>query len=87
MNKVSNIIFLFLIFIFSLTVFKYYSSNKSIEVRDFNRNNINKIINEKIRGLPVLNNDTNNVIFFNNSASDEIKNEKPRNFWNLLISK
>ena len=87
MNKVSNIFFLFLILIFSLAVFKYYSSNKNIEVRDFNRNNINQIINEKTEDLPVLKNDTNNVIFFNDSAIDEIKNEKPRNFWNLLISK
>ena len=87
MNKVSNIFFLFLIVIFSLAVFKYYSSNKNIEVRDFNRNNINQIINEKTEDLPVLKNDTNNVIFFNDSATDEIKNEKSRNFWNLLISK
>ena len=56
----------------------------NIEKKDFNRNNINKIINNKISNLPILKNDTNNVIEFNDGFSNEIKKDKPRNFWNLL---
>ncbi len=36
--------------------------------------------------LPVLKNDTNNVIEFNDGFSSEINNDKPRSFWNLLKS-
>ena len=42
--------------------------------------------NKKISNLPVLGNDTNNVIEFNNTITSEIKNKKSRSFWNLLKS-
>ena len=45
MFKVLNIFFLILIIFFSLTVYKYYSSITHLESRDFNRNNIDQIIN------------------------------------------
>ena len=73
--------------VFFFIIYKYYSSNKNIEVKDFNRNNINEIINNKISNLPVLKDDTNNVIEFNDGLSEEIKNDKPRSFWNLLKNK
>ena len=38
----------------------------------------------KIFDLPVLKNDTNNVIEFNNSLKDDIEENKKRSFWNLL---
>ena len=38
---------------------------------------------EKISDLPVLLNDTNNIIEFNNSL-EENTNEKKRSFWDLL---
>ena len=41
-------------------------------------------IEETLSTLPVLKNDTNNVIEFNSSFSDEIKTDEQRNFWNLL---
>ena len=84
MTKVINFLFLVLVLIFFSLTYRYYSSNKNIEAKDFNRNNINEIINKKISNLPVLLNDTNNVIEFNDGFSDEIKNEKPRKFWDLL---
>ena len=34
--------------------------------------------------LPVLNNDTYNVIEFNDGISNKIDETKPRSFWNLL---
>ena len=86
MAKVINIFFLFLILAFFTTTYKYYSSKKNIEVKDFNRNNIDKVINAKISNLPILKNDTNNVIKFNDGFSNEINNDKPRSFWNLLKS-
>ncbi len=84
MSKLINIFFLSLVLVFFFLTYRYYTSNKNIEAKDFNRVNINEIINRKISNLPVLNNDTSNVIEFNDGYSNEIKNNKPRSFWNLL---
>ena len=43
--------------------------------------------NKKISNLPILKNDTNNVIQFNDGFSNKIKDDKTRSFWNLLKSK
>ena len=59
---------------------------KNIKNKEFNRNNIDQILNDKISNLPILTNDTDNVIEFNDGFSNEIKNDKPRSFWNLLKS-
>ena len=69
---------------FFFSIYSFYSSNKNLESKEFNRNNIDKIINQKISNLPILKNDTNNVIEFNDGFSNEIKSDKPRSFWNLL---
>ena len=67
--------------------YKYYSSSQNIEKKNYNRNNIDEIINTKISNLPILENDTKNVIEFNDGFSNDIKNNKPRSFWNLLKAK
>ena len=87
MHKVLNIFFSIVLLIFFWSVYNYYSSNKNINIKEFNRNNINKIINKKISNLPELPNNTKNVIEFNNSISDKTNIEKPRSFWKLLKSK
>ncbi len=87
MGKFLNILMLLLIFFFIFTIYKYYSSNKNISEKNFNRLNIDKILKEKIQNLPILANDTNNVIEFNDTFDEEIKNDKKRNFWDLLKNK
>ncbi len=75
---------LLLIGIFILSIFKYYSSNKNLDSKNFNRSNIDQILKSKINNLPILTNDTDNIIEFNNSIEEGINQEKNRNFWNLL---
>ena len=87
MQKILNIFFIIIILFFLFSTYNYYSSNINFKAKDFNRNNIDKIINEKISNLTILTNNTNNVIQFNNSLSEKIINNKPRSFWNLLKSK
>ena len=87
MRKVLNIIFLILILFFSISIYKFYSSNYNLKIKVFNRNNIDEIITDKTSNLPTLTNDTNNIIVFNDSFSNEIEKDKPRSFWNLLKSK
>ena len=84
-----NIIYILLIsiiFIFYFSVFKHYSSNQNIKDTNLTRENIDLIINDKITNLPILINDTDNVIEFNTGYDEEIKNDKPRSFWKLLKS-
>ena len=59
----------------------------NLDNKDYNRSNKNKILKEKISELPVLENDTSNVIEFNNSLESEIKSDKKRSFWDLLKNK
>ena len=84
MSKIFNIFLGILILIFFFNIYSFYSSNKNLESKEFNRSNINQIINTKTSNLPILKNDTNDVIEFNDGFSNEIKNDKPRSFWNLL---
>ena len=75
--------FLLIIF-FILSIYSYYSSDKNINTKNYNRENIDQILKEKISDLPVLENDTNNIIEFNNSLKNEIEENKKRSFWDLL---
>ena len=84
MSKILNIFLGILMLIFFFNIYSFYSSNKNLESKDHNRSNINQIINKKISNLPILKNDTDNVIDFNDGFSNEIRNDKPRSFWNLL---
>ena len=84
MHKIVNLFFVIIIFLFFLNIYNYYSSNKNIKNINLNRSNIEKILKTKISNIPILENDTNNVIEFNSSFSEEIKDNKSRSFWNLL---
>ena len=84
MIKAFNIFMVFIIFVFILSISNYYFSKKNINSKNFNRSNIDQILKEKITDLPILFNDTNNIIEFNNSIEEGINQEKNRNFWNLL---
>ena len=88
MYKVFNFLLFSLIIIFMLSVFKYYTSSKNIVSKDYIRSNVDQILKEKISNLPVLKNDTNNVIVFNDSFENEMnEGKKKRSFWELLKSK
>tara|TARA_A100001035_G_C27644597_1_gene436268 strand:- start:207 stop:476 length:270 start_codon:yes stop_codon:yes gene_type:complete len=84
MYKFFNILMSLLIIFFILGVSNFYLSNKNTSLKDYNRSNIDLILKEKIRDLPILANDTNNIIEFNDSFDEEKNNEKKRSFWELL---
>ena len=81
--KFLKAIMIFLVTSIIFLIFKYYSSNENLTEKNYKRQNINEILKEKISDLPVLLNDTDNVIEFNNSIEDNIS-EKKRSFWDLL---
>ena len=84
MHKLIDLFFVIIIFIFFFTIYNYYSSNKNIKNINMNRLNIEENLKNRSINLPILDNDTNNVIEFNSSFSNEIEKEKKRNLWNLL---
>ena len=84
--KLFNTVIFLIFIIFFVIIFKYYSSSKNMNEKNQNRLNINEIIKEKISDLPVLPNDTNNIIEFNNYLVDTT-NEKKRSFWELIKDK
>ena len=84
MKKIFNFFIILIVLIFFFNIFIYYSSKKNIKNVNLNRTSINEILKEKTLNIPVLENDTDNVIEFNSSFSEEIQNNKPRNFWNLF---
>ena len=84
MYKIINLFFVILILLFFFNIYNYYSSNKNIKNINLKRSNIEEILKEKTLNLTVLENDTDNVIEFNSTFSEEIKSNEKRSFWNLL---
>ena len=84
MTKIINLFLLIVVFLFFFKSFDYYSSNKNIKNINLNRINIEDIVKKKSLNLLSLENDTDDVIEFNSSFSEEIKKNKDRSFWNLL---
>ena len=87
MFKIINILMSLLVIFFIFKVFSFYSSNKNISFKNYNRSNIDLILKEKIKDLPTLANDTNNIIEFNDSFDEKESSEKKRSFWELLNKK
>ena len=78
----SVLIFIF-IFIFIFFVTSNYISNNNKKKINTNRSNLYSKIEENLSSLPLLENDTNNVIEFNSGYNDTSREIK-RNFWNLF---
>ena len=87
MFKIINILMSLLVIFFIFKVFNFYFSNKNISFKNYNRSNIDLILKEKIKDLPSLANDTNNIIEFNDSFDEEDNSDKKRSFWELLNKK
>lgn len=81
-NTLNVIIFLFLFISVYFFVSTYFSDFNKKKIFD-NRINYDTKIKSNINILPILKNDTDDVIEFNSSI-DNNKNEIKRNFWNLF---
>ncbi len=83
MAKVFNIIIVIFITIFFYKVFSFYNSFNNKDLISKNRENIDNLINDKIKDIPLFKSDTNDVIEFNSGYNqDDDKNKKK--FWNLF---
>tara|TARA_B110000259_G_C13688928_1_gene271537 strand:+ start:260 stop:526 length:267 start_codon:yes stop_codon:yes gene_type:complete len=81
-NIYSILIFLF-IFLFIFFIISTYIAENNKKKIALNRTNIYSKIEDRLSTLPLLKNDTQNVIEFNSGYDTDSKKIK-RNFWNLF---
>jgi len=81
-KEIKYLIFFIVIFSFSFITSRYYFSDENIKISYRSQNNIDKKVKIYSKDLPVLNNDTNNVIEYV-KQSNKMKKKK-FNFWKLL---
>ncbi len=78
--------FLILVFILSffIIVFNFYFSEKNINLLKKNRKNLETTVSKNITNLPVLTNNTNDIIEFSSGFNDTNKSFFKRSFWELF---
>ena len=87
---IKNIFYLLitiLILVFFLFVIKEYLSEKHIKKININRANITANLLSRSSDLPILKNDTNDIIEYNNGFNMNENNREKRSFWKLLKRK
>ena len=82
LNEIKNLVYLLIIFLFLFLIGKYYFSdtNKKNSYRSLSL--INENINIFVEKLPVLEDDTKNIIEYVEQSTN--KRKKKFNFWKLL---
>ena len=78
--------FLILVFILSffIIVFNFYFSEKNINLLKKNRKNLETTVSKNITNLPVLTNNTNDIIEFSSGFNDTNKSFFKRSYWELF---
>ena len=84
MNKIISFVVVIIVLSFFGFSFNYYISDRNINTVKNNRENLNSKILESTSNLPLLPNDTNNVIEFNSGFENSNKQNFKRSFWELF---
>ena len=84
-KKIINIFFLIFFFIFIFLVTKYYFSEQNLIFTNKSRSLYSLTLNKYANNLPLLKNDTNNIIIYINDL-EEFKNKRKKRIWENLIS-
>ena len=82
-NKILSILQFLLIIFFIFFINYYYFSDTNIDKIYKNRINLSLNLSKNVGELPLLTNDTNNIIEYQNS-DESMEKIKKRSFWNLL---
>ena len=83
-NKIIRFVIIIIVLSFFGFSFNYYISDKNINTVKNNRENLELKIFESTSALPLLPNDTNNVIEFNSGFENSNKQNYKRSFWELF---
>ena len=84
-KKTIDIFFLISFFTFIFLVTKHYFSEQNLIFTNKSRSSYSLMLNKYENYLPLLKNDTNNVIIYNNEL-EEFKNKRKKRPWEELIS-
>ena len=84
-KKIKNIFFLISFFTFIFLVSRHYFSDQNIIFTSKSRSSYSWEQNKDNKDLPILANDTNNIIVYKNDL-EEFKKKKKERIWEKLIS-
>ena len=84
-SKIKNTLFLIIFSIFIFLVTKHYFSDENVIFTNKSRSSYALQVNIDNKNLPILKNDTNNIIIYKNDVEEFTKKRKKR-FWEKLIS-
>ena len=84
-NRIKNAFFLIIFLIFIFLISKYYFSEQNIVFINQSRSSYETSLGNDKNNLPVLKNDTNNIIIYV-SDLENFKNKRKKRFWEKLIS-
>ena len=84
-SKIKNTLFLIIFSIFTFLVTKHYFSDENVIFTNKSRSSYALQVNIDNKILPILKNDTNNIIIYKNDVEEFTKKRKKR-FWEKLIS-
>jgi CHASE3 domain sensor protein len=83
-KKVINLFFLLLFFIFTILTITFYFSDENIRKTNKFRSLYSINLNKMINNLPLLKNDTSDIIQYKNDVEIYKKKKKNYIFWGLL---
>ena len=84
-KKIINTFFLISFFTFIFLITKYYFSEQNLIFTNKSRSSYALILTKNEVNLPLLKNDTNNIIIYKNGL-EEFKNKRKKRIWEELIS-
>ena len=84
LKKIINIFYLASFLIFIILTVRFYFSDQNIRETNKSRSFYSVKINNKTQNLPLLKNDTNNIIEYVNDVEVYKKNKKKFTFFDLI---
>ena len=83
-KKIKNIFYLLLFFSFIILITSFYFSDQNIKEINKSRSIYSVNLNNYTQDLPLLKNDTNNIIEYRNDIEVYKKRKKNYTFWDLI---
>ena len=84
-EKIKSVFFITIFLTFIILITKYYFSEKNFVYTNKSRSSYASKLNNNNDNLPLLKNDTNNIIIFKNDL-EKFKNKRKKRIWENLIS-
>ena len=84
-KKIKNTLILTIFFVFLFFITRYYFSDQNVILMNKSRSTYSLMLSENTIDLPLLINDTKNIIDFKNDL-EEFKNKRKKRPWEKLIS-